>query len=125
MRQHTIIGERILLAAQALRPIAAIIRSSHERFDGRGYPDRLAGEAIPLPARIVAVCDAFDAMLEQRSYNHAMTRSEAVAQLRRCAGGQFDPRVVEALAVSLDKQERPRPAMIGMTATTQPDGARL
>jgi diguanylate cyclase (GGDEF)-like protein len=97
MRQHTIVGERILAAADSMRPVAALVRSSHERWDGRGYPDGLAGEAIPLGARIVTACDAFDAMVSARPYKAAMTVAAAVAELRRCAGSQFDPRVVETL----------------------------
>ncbi len=72
------------------------MRASHERWDGRGYPDGLRGEAIPLGARIVAVCDAFSAMREERPYGAVLTDDEAVAELRRCAGTQFDPRVVHA-----------------------------
>jgi two-component system cell cycle response regulator len=96
MRQHTVVGDRILGAAPAMRPVAAIVRSSHEHFDGRGYPDGIAGERIPLGARIVAVCDAFDAMTSERPYQGRMPRSDALAELRRCAGTQFDPVVVEA-----------------------------
>jgi HD-GYP domain-containing protein (c-di-GMP phosphodiesterase class II) len=73
------------------------VRASHERWDGGGYPDGLAGEAIPLAARIVTVCDSFNAMTTTRSYRPAMPVSEAVTELRRCAGTQFDPRVVDAL----------------------------
>jgi two-component system cell cycle response regulator len=101
MRQHTIIGERILLAAPALKPVAALVRASHERWDGTGYPDRLAGEAIPLGARIVAVCDAYDAMTSDRTYRASITATEAIAELRRCAGSQFDPAVVDAFAATL------------------------
>jgi diguanylate cyclase (GGDEF)-like protein len=97
MRQHTIVGERILAAADSMRPVAALVRSSHERWDGGGYPDGLAGEAIPLGARIVCACDAVDAMLSERPYKAAMSVEEAVAELRRCAGTQFDPKVVETL----------------------------
>jgi diguanylate cyclase (GGDEF)-like protein len=97
MRRHTVIGERILAVAPSLTRAAAIVRSSHERFDGRGYPDGLAGEAIPLGARIVFVCDAYDAMLSDRPYRSALPIAAALAELRRCAGTQFDPQVVEAL----------------------------
>jgi two-component system cell cycle response regulator len=101
MRQHTIVGERILAAAPALRPVAKLVRSSHERWDGSGYPDGLAGEAIPLGSRIIAVCDAFDAMRQARPYAASMSEAAALAELRRCAGTQFDPRVVEAFAALL------------------------
>jgi HD-GYP domain-containing protein (c-di-GMP phosphodiesterase class II) len=96
MRQHTIVGERIVASATSLSDVAPINRSSHERWDGGGYPDRLAGEAIPLGARIIAVCDAYDAMTTARPYRTAMSEADAVAELRRCAGHQFDPRVVAA-----------------------------
>src|SRR5207248_3081668 len=96
VRRHTLVGERILLAAPALSHVAGIVRSSHERFDGSGYPDGLAGEAIPLPARIVFVCDAFDAMTSRRSYAGRLSKAEAVDELRREAGRQFDPDIVQA-----------------------------
>ncbi len=96
MRRHTIIGERIVASATALREVAPIVRSTHEAWDGRGYPDGLAGEAIPLGARIIAVCDAFDAMTTTRPYRAAMSVEEAIAELRRCAGRQFDPIVAAA-----------------------------
>jgi two-component system, cell cycle response regulator len=96
VRRHTLVGERILLAAPALSHVAGIVRSSHERFDGSGYPDGLAGEAIPLSARIVFVCDAFDAMTSRRSYAGRLSEAEAVDELRREAGRQFDPDVVQA-----------------------------
>jgi two-component system, cell cycle response regulator len=104
MRQHTVIGERILLAAPALKPVAALVRASHERWDGEGYPDRTAGEQIPLGARIVAVCDAYDAMVSERSYKRAMPPAAALAELRRCAGRQFDPAVVDAFAAALEDE---------------------
>ena len=96
MRRHTLIGEALIAAAPTLRPVAALVRASHERWDGTGYPDGLRGEAIPLGARIVAVCDAFSAMCEDRPYGRVLTEADAVAELRRCAGTQFDPRVVRA-----------------------------
>ena len=96
MRQHTVVGDRILGAAPAMRPVARIVRASHERWDGTGYPDRLAGEQIPLGARIVAVCDAFSAMTSERPYQRPLGVDAAIAELRRCAGSQFDPTVVDA-----------------------------
>jgi two-component system, cell cycle response regulator len=96
MRQHTIVGERIVASATSLSDVAPIVRSSHERWDGGGYPDGLAGETIPLGARIIAVCDAYDAMTTTRPYRKAMSEADAIAELRRCAGHQFDPRVVAA-----------------------------
>jgi diguanylate cyclase (GGDEF)-like protein len=101
MRQHTIIGERILAVAPSLRVIARLVRSSHERWDGTGYPDGLAGEAIPLGARIIAACDAYDAIVSDRGYRAPRSSGEAIAELRRHAGSQFDPRVVEALCEHL------------------------
>jgi putative nucleotidyltransferase with HDIG domain len=103
IRRHTIIGERIVAAAPALRPVAALVRSSHERWDGHGYPDALAGEQIPLGARIVSVCDAFDAMVADRPYRAGMDAADALAELRRCAGSQFDPDVVDAFAATWDR----------------------
>jgi len=97
MRQHTIVGERILATAPALAPVAALVRASHERWDGGGYPDGLEGDRIPLGSRIIAVCDAYDAMLQHRPYAPPMTEADALAELRRCAGSQFDPAVVAAL----------------------------
>jgi two-component system cell cycle response regulator len=102
MHQHTLIGERILNAAPALRPVARLVRSSHERWDGDGYPDGLAGEQIPLGARIIAACDAFDAIVSERPYDPARPAAEALAELRRHAGTQFDPRVVAAISEHLE-----------------------
>jgi diguanylate cyclase (GGDEF)-like protein len=96
IHQHTIIGERMLAAAASLRPVASLVRSSHERWDGHGYPDGLRGEQIPLGARIVAVCDSYDAMIAERPYQAGMPLHEALAEIRRCAGTQFDPAVVDA-----------------------------
>jgi HD-GYP domain-containing protein (c-di-GMP phosphodiesterase class II) len=104
--RHTIIGERILGAALALRPVARLVRASHEHFDGNGYPDGLRGHEIPLGARIVTVCDAYDAMTSDRPYQRTLSHGDALVELRRCAGGQFDPAVVEAFCrVAAD--ERP------------------
>jgi two-component system cell cycle response regulator len=100
MRRHSEIGERIIAEAPSLARVAAMVRASHERFDGGGYPDNLTGEDIPLGARIVAVCDAFDAMISERPYSAAISGDEAEAELRRCAGTQFDPVVVEAFCAA-------------------------
>ena len=107
MRRHTIIGEDILNAAPALQPVAALVRASHERWDGTGYPDGTAGEEIPEGARIVAVCDAFSAMVQERPYQPGLTVSEAVAEIERCAGEHFDPRVVEAFAAEIRSEAVP------------------
>ncbi|MGH3064765.1 MAG: HD domain-containing phosphohydrolase, partial [Gaiellaceae bacterium] len=96
VRQHTLVGERIVSAAPALAHVAHVIRSSHERHDGRGYPDQLAGEDIPLAARIIALCDAYDAMTTERPYGDRLSPEAALEEIRRCAGTQFDPEVVEA-----------------------------
>jgi two-component system cell cycle response regulator len=119
MRRHTILGERILSAAPALIPVARLVRSSHERWDGMGYPDRLAGEEIPLGARIVCACNAYDAITSERPYAGARTRAEALGELARCAGSQFDPRVVGALTAVLADAEAampPTPAELAATA---------
>ena len=83
-----------------------IVRSCHERWDGAGYPDRLAGEAIPLPARIVCICDAFNAMITDRPYRARRSTEEALAELEACAGTHFDPRVVAATVEVVRELER-------------------
>jgi putative nucleotidyltransferase with HDIG domain len=98
MKQHTIEGERMLEHLGGwLVGVAGIVRSHHEHWDGRGYPDGLIGEAIPRPARVIAACDAFNAMTTDRSYRTAMSREAAIEELRACSGSQFDPAVVEVL----------------------------
>jgi HD-GYP domain-containing protein (c-di-GMP phosphodiesterase class II) len=100
MKTHTIEGQRMLdQVGGLLGTVGVVVRASHEDFDGTGYPDGLAGEQIPLAARIVSACDAFNAMTTTRSYRPAMPIEKAVAELRRCSGAQFDPDVVEALLV--------------------------
>lgn len=101
MRQHTIIGERILASVPALRSVARIVRSSHEHWNGSGYPDALRGPEIPLGSRILLVCDAFSAMTTTRSYRAAMSVEDAVSELVRCAGEQFDSTVVNAFSHQL------------------------
>ena len=103
VQRHTLVGEHILNAAQALRPVGRLVRASHERFDGSGYPDGLAGEDIPIGARIIAVCDAYLAMRSsERPYARAHSPAEAVAELRAHAGTQFDPAVVDAFVAELE-----------------------
>ncbi len=98
MKTHTIEGQRMLeRVGGVLARVGVVVRASHERWDGGGYPDGLAGEEIPLAARIVSACDAYNAMTTDRSYRRALPVADAVAELERCAGSQFDPAVVEAL----------------------------
>jgi diguanylate cyclase (GGDEF)-like protein len=108
VRRHTIIAERILLAAPGLEHVASVVRSSREHFDGSGYPDGLSGTDIPLVSRLVFVCDAFDAMTAERPYRPALTIGAALAELERCAGTQFDPMVVAAFAQLLTEHGSPR-----------------
>ncbi|HET7416391.1 MAG TPA: diguanylate cyclase [Solirubrobacterales bacterium] len=96
MRKHPIIGERVLDAAPALRPVAAVVRSTHERWDGAGYPDGLAGRDIPLGSRAILICDAYNAMTEGRPYRSPLSSEEALEELRAAAGTQFDPELVKA-----------------------------
>lgn len=105
VRRHTVIGERILSAAPALARAAKLVRSSHERFDGTGYPDGLAGSRIPLGARIIAACDAYSAMISERAYREPVDSVAARAELRHCSGTQFDPQVVDVLCAVLGDRE--------------------
>ena len=103
VKRHPLIGERILAAAPDFGAAAKLVRSSHERWDGAGYPDRLTGPEIPLGARIISVCDAFEAMTSARPYAPQLETEDAMSELVRCAGTQFDPEVVAAFAsVQLD-----------------------
>ena len=103
MRTHTIEGQRMLdRVGGAMSEVGEIVRTSHERWDGGGYPDGLAGAAIPLEARIICACDAYNAMTTTRSYRRAIPAAEAAAELVRCSGTQFDPTVVDALLAVID-----------------------
>jgi diguanylate cyclase (GGDEF)-like protein len=113
MRLHTVIGDDLLLAAPPLRAVAPLVRASHERWDGGGYPDGLAGTDIPLAARIVAACDAYDAMTTDRCYRRGMSAADARAELERCSGTQFDPTVVAALTAELMEPHRQHAAFPG------------
>jgi putative nucleotidyltransferase with HDIG domain len=105
VRAHVRVGHDLLRRVPALADVAEVVLAHHERFDGGGYPAGLQGEGIPLPARIVAVVDAYCAMITKRSYKAAFPEGEARAELQRCAGGQFDPRVVEAFLEALETPE--------------------
>jgi HD-GYP domain-containing protein (c-di-GMP phosphodiesterase class II) len=98
MKTHTVEGQKLLdRVGGFLSDVGIVVRASHERYDGGGYPDGLAGQDIPLAARIIAVCDSYNAMTTTRSYRQAMPRPDAIAELQRCSGTQFDPVAVEAL----------------------------
>jgi diguanylate cyclase (GGDEF)-like protein len=106
MREHPLIGERILGAIPGLSAVALMVRHEHERFDGGGYPDGLQGEEIPIGSRIILACDAYHAMTSDRSYRGAMAHDEAIAELARSAGSQFDPKAVAALVSHLGRERR-------------------
>jgi HD-GYP domain-containing protein (c-di-GMP phosphodiesterase class II) len=101
MKRHTVYGEQMVAASVTLKPICSIVRGHHERIDGHGYPDALRGDQIPLEARIVSVCDAYDAMANTRQYRDGMGRDKAISILREHSGSQWDPRVVEALVATV------------------------
>jgi diguanylate cyclase (GGDEF)-like protein len=101
IERHTLVGEQILSPVEFLSDILPLVRSAHERFDGSGYPDGLAGEAIPLGARIILACDTYHAMTSDRPYRGALSNEHARSELRRLAGSQLDPRVVGALIEEL------------------------
>lgn len=109
IERHPVIGEEILSSVRSLHEVSRIIRHHHEWYDGNGYPDRLQGQQIPLLSRILQIADSFDAMTSDRPYRKALSRSEAVEQLRQCAGKQFDPELVEVFIRLLDKMERQHP----------------
>jgi HD-GYP domain-containing protein (c-di-GMP phosphodiesterase class II) len=102
---HPLLGERILAPIQQLEEVRPIVRACHERWDGTGYPDHLAGEDIPIASRIIFACDAFHAMTTDRPYRKALLVDEARRRLREAAGSQFDPRIVEACLRVLDEEE--------------------
>jgi HD-GYP domain-containing protein (c-di-GMP phosphodiesterase class II) len=107
MKQHPVIGERIVVTVPGLEEVARAIRHEHERWDGGGYPDGLKAGEIPLASRIVLVCDAFHAMITDRPYRKSIGMKEARKEMVRHAGTQFDPDVVEALLTIIDDQAVP------------------
>jgi len=106
IERHPVLGESLLATIPGLARVARIVRSEHERFDGRGYPDGLAGDAIPLESGIILACDAYHAMTSDRPYRRAMTHAEAVEEIRRGAGAQFAPDAAEALLAVLGADQR-------------------
>jgi HD-GYP domain-containing protein (c-di-GMP phosphodiesterase class II) len=125
IRRHTVDGESMLRqVGGTLAGVGRLVRSSHERYDGDGYPDGLVGESIPIESRIVCVCDAYNAMTTDRPYRSAMRVTEALQELRRCSGSQFDPRVVEAVQRVLVGRFRPVPEIDGSPEVAIPEPAR-
>jgi putative nucleotidyltransferase with HDIG domain len=111
IKRHPVDGQQMLeRVGGVLAEVGTIVRHHHERWDGGGYPDGIAGEAIPLAARIICACDAYSAMTTNRPYRAAMPVAEAVAELERCSGAQFDPAVIEALLRTVAKHPERRPA---------------
>jgi putative nucleotidyltransferase with HDIG domain len=111
IERHPVDGQQMLeRVGGVLTEVGLIVRHHHERWDGGGYPDGMAGPAIPLAARIICACDAYSAMTTNRSYRPAMAVADALAGLRRCSGAQFDPAVVDALAKILPHRPTPLPA---------------
>ncbi|MDX6680849.1 MAG: hypothetical protein QOG94_888 [Solirubrobacteraceae bacterium] len=127
MRQHTVAGQRMLdKVGGSMTDVGEIVRASHERWDGKGYPDGTAGEDVPLPARIVSVADTFHAITTTRSYRSAQTPEAAVKELRACAGTQFDPEVVDALVRVLERPAATTPAeFFKRTAAPEPPSLRI
>lgn len=127
MRTHTIAGQEMLnKVGGSMSDIGKIVRASHERWDGNGYPDGTAGEDVPLPARIVAVADAFSAITTTRPYRRAQTPEHAVKELRSCAGTQFDPEVVDALVAVLERPAAATPKdFFARTAYPEPVSLRV
>ncbi len=107
MQQHPVIGEAIVKPVRSLQKVVALVRHHHERFDGTGYPSGLKGEEIPLGARILSVADTYDSMVTDRPYRKRLTTDDATAELKKCAGLQYDPSIVDAFfKVLADKEER-------------------
>ena len=96
MKSHSEYGEEIMSRFEILAKEAKIIRHHHERYDGRGYPDRLAGDEIPVCSRIIAVCDAYDAMVTDRPYRKGLEAGAILEEMTRCSGSQFDPAIMQA-----------------------------
>jgi putative two-component system response regulator len=123
MRRHVVIGVEIASELRSACSVVPIIKHHHERFDGCGYPEGLAGASIPEAARIVAICDAYDAMKSDRPYRRAMSSTDAIAELRRGSGTQWDPELV-ALFLARVIQEPPGAEDLGLLSAAAPAGSR-
>ena len=104
VENHAMLGSKVLKRVQQMVPIIPGVKHHHERYDGKGYPGGLSGKNIPLLARIIAIADAFDAMTNSRSYHKALTPAEAVEEVKRCAGTQFDPELAEAFVAAVQEE---------------------
>jgi putative nucleotidyltransferase with HDIG domain len=107
MRRHTIVGADMLARIPFFEAVVSLVRGHHERWDGGGYPDGLSGSQIPVGARILCVCDSYNAMTTNRPYRAALSVQAALRELRRCTGSQFDPQVVRALERVLVRRAAP------------------
>src|SRR5712691_13492124 len=121
MREHPVIGERILASVPFLAPLGPIVRAEHERWNGTGYPDGLKGEEIPIEARIIHACDAFHAMASDRSYRKALPTAEIVAELGKEKGHQFDPLVVDVMLKLIEDEPPHITAAVEATGQPVPD----
>lgn len=119
VKMHPLIAEEILSPIEDFAPLLAIVKHEHERFDGGGYPGGLKGEEIPLGARIIAIADTYDALLTDRSYRKGCPRDLALAEIRRCAGTQFDPKLVESFDAFMSRPDAPNPAAPNGAGTTR------
>ncbi len=116
IKKHTVTGERIVRAVPELKPASVLVRHSHEHFDGSGYPDGLEGEEIPLGSRIILVADAFHAIRSNRPYRKGRKTGPAMKEMKRCAGTQFDPEIVDALDASITRRRAQRATQAAATA---------
>jgi HD-GYP domain-containing protein (c-di-GMP phosphodiesterase class II) len=124
IKEHAPLASIMIMSEiETLQRIVPVVRHHHEHFDGKGYPDGLSGEEIPIEARILAVVDAFDAMTHDRSYRRALTKENTIAELKRCAGTQFDPTVVEALLTLLARRGDDFEAAQPVSETVEPAAA--
>jgi len=105
-KDHTLMGKQIIDQIHFLRDIVPLVYYHHENYDGTGYPERIKGDHIPLGARILAIADAYDAMTSDRPYRKALSQEEAVKELKRCGGTQFDPALVEVFIKALEENRK-------------------